>query len=70
MYQYERFLCKNPLFDPAEQAEKVRNPKEINPDKFRVCKDEGVWPEYMGGYHMIHRIDGEIFAVGVIDITP
>lgn len=70
MYQYERFLCKNPLFDSAEQAEKVRNPKEINPDKFRVSKDEGVWPEYMGGYHMIHRIDGEIFAVGVIDITP
>ncbi len=29
-----------------------------------------MWPEYLGSYHMIHRIDGEIMAVGVVDITP
>ena len=29
-----------------------------------------MFPEYFGGYHMIHRIDGEIFAVGVLDYTP
>ena len=38
-------------------------------DKDRVKRDEGVWPEYLGGYHMIHKIDGEVFAVGVVDFT-
>lgn len=33
-------------------------------------RDEGVWPEYLGSYHMIHRLDEEIFAVGVLDYTP
>jgi arginyl-tRNA--protein-N-Asp/Glu arginylyltransferase len=33
-------------------------------------KDEGVSPKYLGGYHMVHRIDGKIFAVGVLDYTP
>ena len=39
-------------------------------DDIRDLKDEGIFPEYLGGYHMIHRLDGEIFAVGVIDFTP
>jgi arginine-tRNA-protein transferase len=34
-----------------------------------VYKDEGVWPEYLGSYHMIHKIDDEIFAVGVLDYS-
>jgi arginine-tRNA-protein transferase len=40
-----------------------------NPDEFRVLKDEGLWPKYRGGYHMLHRIDGELIAVGVLDYT-
>jgi len=67
---YDRFLCSCPLFDPQEKSESTRDPKQSKPDANRKTKDEGVWPEYLGGYHMIHRIDGEIFAVGVIDLTP
>ncbi len=40
------------------------------PDETRTKKDEGVWPKVLGGYHMIHKIDGEVMAVGVIDLTP
>lgn len=29
-----------------------------------------MFPEFLGGYHMLHRLDGELFAVGVIDLTP
>jgi arginine-tRNA-protein transferase len=29
-----------------------------------------VWPEYLGGYHILHRMDGDLFAVGVVDFTP
>lgn len=68
---YARFLCRNPLFDPRnkEDAERiVKDDKQL--DQERDIKDEGVWPEHLGGYHMIHRIDGEVFAVSVIDITP
>lgn len=36
----------------------------------RSAKKVGVWPKLNGGYHMLHRIDGELMAVGVIDITP
>jgi arginine-tRNA-protein transferase len=43
--------------------------KRGNPDEHREYKGEGVVPEYLGGYHMIHRLDGKVFAVGVIDLT-
>jgi hypothetical protein len=71
MSGYDRFLCSNPLFDPADKEESSIDFTQVdNPDKNRVSKDESVWPKYLGGYHMIHRIDGEIFAVGVLDYTP
>jgi len=38
-------------------------------DDSRTQKDEGVFPAALGSYHMIHRIDGQIAIVGVIDIT-
>ena len=68
---YARFLCKNPLFDPRnkEDADRIVK-KDQQLDQERDLRDEGIWPEYLGGYHMIHKIDGEIFAVGVIDNTP
>jgi hypothetical protein len=37
--------------------------------KFREFKDEGVCPQSLGTYHMYHRIDGVIAAIGVLDIT-
>ena len=79
---YERFLCQVPLFDPKDRAsdqpeyleerklgsEKVMV-RDGKPDDGRVLRDEGVWPKFKGGYHMLHRIDGELFAVGVLDYT-
>mmetsp|Transcript_11530 Transcript_11530/g.15575 ORF Transcript_11530/g.15575 Transcript_11530/m.15575 type:complete len:97 (-) Transcript_11530:407-697(-) len=38
-------------------------------DDNRTKKDEGVFPKALGSYHMIHRIDGEVAIVGVIDLT-
>jgi len=67
---YERFLCQNPLFDPNDQREKERSFSETDIDKNRNSLDQGIWPEFLGGYHMLHRLDGELFAVGVIDNTP
>ena len=32
-------------------------------------KDEGRFPKALGSYHMIHRIDGKVAIVGVIDLT-
>ena len=76
---YERFLCQVPLFDQADAQDEEENKSGSNrnltkdnlnsPDEFRVLKDEGVWPKYRGGYHMLHRIDGELMAVGVLDYT-
>ena len=40
------------------------------PDTYRVFKDEGVNPKAVGSYHLYHRIDGELMAVSVLDITP
>ena len=42
----------------------------IQIDDLRERKDEGVFPEALGSYHMIHRIDGEVAMVGVLDFTP
>ncbi len=53
--------------DKEESNQVPREGKNL--DKNRVSKDEGVWPEYLGSYHMIHRLDGKIFAVGVLDYT-
>lgn len=68
---YARFLCRNPLFDPINQQDAERivtNDKQL--DQERELKDEGVWPEYLGGYHILHKLDGHIFAVSVVDYTP
>ena len=68
-----------PLFDPNDKDDPEENKsgsnRKINrenaekPDEHRILKNEGVWPKYRGGYHMLHKINGEIFAVGVLDIT-
>lgn len=35
---------------------------------FRKFQDEGLYPQQKGTYHIYHRIDGRLVAVGVIDI--
>ena len=67
---YERFLCQSPLYDPRfpeEQSLPHFESKHI--DDHRTKKDEGVFPTALGSYHMVHRIDGEVAIVGVLDIT-
>ena len=39
-------------------------------DSHRTKKDEGVFPQTTGSYHMVHRIDGEVAIVGVLDFLP
>jgi len=51
---FKNFLG-NAQFNDIKKFDNTTNP--IFPDKF-------------GGYHMLHRIDGKLFAVGVIDILP
>ena len=48
----------------------IKNRKDgNNPDTHREMKDEGVWPKFKGGFHMLHKIDGKLFAVGVFDTS-
>ena len=72
MKGYARFLCQSSLFDPQNQRENdFGYPENLEDfDDIRDNKDEGIYPEHFGSYHMIHRLDGEIFAVGVLDFTP
>ena len=37
-------------------------------DKKRTLKSEGPNPHYKGSYHMLHYIDGELTAMGVLDV--
>lgn len=76
---YQRFLCQVPLFDPKDKDDSEENKSGSNriinskndskSDDLRIHKDEGVWPKYRGGYHMLHRLNGKLFAVGVNDYT-
>ena len=56
----------------AGSARRVTRANSQAPDsgKCRKLKDEGVWPKFRGGYHMLHRIDGELMAVGILDVLP
>jgi arginine-tRNA-protein transferase len=36
----------------------------------RNHEDQGIWPKFKGGYHMLHKIDDKLFAVGVLDFGP
>ena len=67
-----RFLCNSPLYDSEKEAHIRESPmwfKTTNVDKhMHTWQDEGIYPEAMGTYHMYHRIDGKLVAVGVLDI--
>ena len=45
------------------------NSKELDAVNGREWRDEGVYPSALGCYHMYHRIDGKLVAVGAIDLT-
>ena len=67
---YQRFLCESPLYDPRfPEEQKLPHFNDNHMDDHRDRKDEGVFPKALGSYHMIHRIDGKVAIVGVIDLT-
>lgn len=41
---------------------------QFDNDKIRKLQSEGPNPEFRGTYHMLHYIDGELAAIGVLDI--
>ena len=69
---FKRFYCNGVLYDPEKEPHKANSKmwfKQKNIDlQMNVFKDEGVYPEALGTYHMYHRIDGKLVAIGVIDI--
>ena len=56
---YDGFLCQSPLYDPNHEDD-LRLPEfqSSEMDEHRERKDEGVFAQKFGSYHMIHRIDG------------
>lgn len=68
---FEGFLTNSPLYDPTEpnlvNSTTYKDDNRI--DGQRKFKDEDVYPEYHGAYHIQHRIDGKLVAVNVWDIT-
>jgi len=66
--QYVGFLCDSPLFDPKDnEGANSSAPIDESSKKF---VEQGVWPKYLGSYHMYHRIDGKLVGVSVLDILP
>jgi arginine-tRNA-protein transferase len=66
---YKSFLCNSPLYDPQSTTDSKMSHVDSHKDDARTIKDEGVFPKVLGSYHMLHRIDGELAMVGVLDIT-
>jgi arginyl-tRNA--protein-N-Asp/Glu arginylyltransferase len=68
---FEGFLTNSPLYDPRDphfkNAKSFKDDVRLDGDRF--FKDEGVYPEYYGGFHIHHRIDDKLVAINVWDIT-
>lgn len=62
-------MCNSPVYDPHNLQDAMRMPSKTQEDndKERVLKSEGPNPKYRGTYHMLHYIDGELAAIGVLD---
>lgn len=70
--QLKRFVCSSPVFDPNghEDVHMLTNPALYNYEKVddhREFKEEPPYPG-PGSYHIYHRIDGKLVAVGNIDL--
>lgn len=63
-------LCNSPVYHPSldlEFAQAHSNLDSEGLDESRIYKDEGV-RVIEGSYHMYHRLNGKLVAVGNIDI--
>jgi len=67
MSGFKSFLTESPLYDPNNPEDASRAPPFK--DDINKLKDQGIWPKYLGSYHMYHRIDGKLIAVGALDFT-
>jgi arginine-tRNA-protein transferase len=45
------------------------DPWSVSDDHRCSSTKEGYFPAHKGSYHMLHRIDGELAIVGVLDYT-
>ena len=58
---YNRFIGCSPLI-----KKKINKPQDF----YLKTKHPELYPDYYGTYNLIHRLDGKIVAVTVIDILP
>lgn len=66
-------LCGSPAFDPEnpedqEAANRSAPTKDEEIDKWKKYKDEPIYPG-KGSWHLYHRIDGKLVAVGIVDLV-
>ena len=67
----KRFICSSPVYDEqldTEIAESSSPYTYHSLDDNRPFKDEGIFPQKKGTYHLYHRLDGKLVAVGVLDL--
>ena len=69
----KRHICCSPIYDPNKEddqfaTERLSPYSSTTVDDGKVFKDEGIYPGN-GSYHIYHRIDGQLVALGVCDIT-
>ena len=65
----QRTLFDNPVYDPFNEREASVPcyPEMVGIDGHRDTEDKGLFPGY-GGFHMHHRIDGKLVAIGNLDL--
>jgi len=69
--QMNRFICSSPVYDENLDHEIINRPSPLTFDELdrnRVFQDEGIFPQKKGTYHMYHRLNGKLVAVGVLDL--
>ena len=69
--QLKDFLCNSPVYDENLDEEIANRKSPFNfelLDENRPFQDEGIFPPKKGTYHIYHRLDGKLVAVGVLDL--
>ncbi len=61
-------LCNSPVYDPLKESLPDSPDDDTDIDTNRVFKDEGIDVISRGSYHMYHRLDGNLVAVGNLDL--
>lgn len=70
---FKSFFCSSPLYDPDQHEQEKNRPSLMGHEKideFRTFKEggDGLYPG-LGSYHIYHKIDGKVVAVGNLDIS-